>query len=127
MATQQSTAGKGRPPRERPDHGPASSSAPAGPERDEVYGLISVLYHALQGAETYARYGDDARRAGDDELVEFFEECQDEEVDRAERAKELLATRLDAYGEEEADDDDEDEDELEGDDEEDDEDIEEER
>ena len=126
MATQQSSAGKGRPPRERLDHGPASSSAPAGPERDEVYGLISVLYHALQGAETYARYGEDARRAGDDELVEFFEECQDEEVDCAERAKELLATRLDAYGDEEADDDDEDE--LEGDDEEDDdEDIEEER
>lgn len=118
MATQQSTAGKGRmasPAKE--NRGPISGAAAATEERDEVYGLVSVLYHALQGAETYARYVEDARRSGDDELGEFFEECQDEEVDRAERAKELLASRLDAFGEageEEAEDeDDEDADEEE--------------
>ena len=33
---------------------------------DHVYGLVSVLYHALQGAETYEKYVDDAERAGDD-------------------------------------------------------------
>jgi hypothetical protein len=112
MATQQSTASKGRAlPREKASSTPASGPSDTVAERDEVYGLISVLYHALQGAETYARYCDDARRAGDDELLEFFEECQDEEVDRAERAKELLATRLDAYGDEEASDDEEGDDE----------------
>ena len=58
-----------------------------------------MLYHALQGAETYARYAEDARNSGDDELIEFFEECQDEEVDRADRAKELLASRLDTFAE----------------------------
>jgi|SoiMethySBSTD1v2_1073268.scaffolds.fasta_scaffold04581_16 hypothetical protein len=120
MATQQSTASKGRAsPREKASGAPASSISGSGSERDEVYGLISVLYHALQGAETYARYCEDARRAGDDELLEFFEECQDDEVDRAERAKELLATRLDTYAEDAGDDDDdEDEDEEEVDDEE---------
>ena len=117
MATQQSTAGKGRiasPARE--SRGPISGAAPATGERDELYGLVSVLYHALQGAETYARYVEDARRSGDDELVEFFEECQDEEIDRADRAKELLASRLDNFadtGDDAEDDDDEDEDEEE--------------
>lgn len=63
-------------------------------ESDENYNLISVLYHALQGAQTYSQYIRDARAAGDDELVEFFSEVREEEQDRAERAKELLAARL---------------------------------
>ena len=115
MATQQTAAGKrrtGLPARE--NAAPISGAAVATEERDEVYGLVSVLYHALQGAETYAQYAEDARRSGDDELIEFFEECQDEEVDRADRAKELLASRLDAFAEatdDEEDEDDEDEEE----------------
>jgi hypothetical protein len=56
---------------------------------------VSVLYHALQGAETYERYIDDAEQAGDDELVRFFEECRDQETDRAARAKRLLVERID--------------------------------
>lgn len=80
---------------------PATGSAPARKggeaetgERDENYNLISVLYHALQGAETYSQYIRDARAAGDEELVEFFSEVREEEQDRAERAKELLTARL---------------------------------
>jgi hypothetical protein len=61
---------------------------------DHVYGLVSVLYHALQGAETYERYIDDAEQAGDDELVRFFEQCRDQENDRAMRAKRLLVDRI---------------------------------
>jgi hypothetical protein len=82
--------------------------------RDELYGVVSVLYHALQGAETYARYGEDARKAGDEELLEFFETCRDEENGRAERAKMLLAERLadaedaDVEGEDEDEDDEDD-------------------
>jgi hypothetical protein len=37
-----------------------------------VYDIVSVMYHALQGAETYDRYIADAEQRGDDELVEFF-------------------------------------------------------
>ena len=112
MATQQSTAGKGRmasPARE--GQKPNFSMAATG-ERDEVYGLVSVLYHALQGAETYAQYVEDARKSGDHELSEFFEECQDEEVDRADRAKELLAARLDGFADADDDEDDDDDDEA---------------
>jgi hypothetical protein len=37
--------------------------------RDEQYNLVSVLYHTLQGAETYEQYLQDAQQAGDQELV----------------------------------------------------------
>ena len=62
--------------------------------RDETYDLISILYHALQGAETYQQYVQDAEQRGDQELGQFFREVQEEEKRRAERAKQLLAKRL---------------------------------
>lgn len=64
-------------------------------ERDETYGLVSVLYHALQGAETYSQYIADADRAGETEIAAFFRECQEQENRRALRAKQLLAMQLD--------------------------------
>ena len=88
-------------------------------ETDEQYALISALYHALQGAETCGFYIEDARRAGDEQLVAFFEETRAEHAERAARAKELLAMRLEGKPP------DSDEEEDEGEDEEDDEDGEE--
>jgi len=75
------------------------SSADYGPDadtgtRDTTYNLISILYHALQGAQTYADYVRDADLEGDSELAEFFEEVMGQEAHRAERAKALLAARL---------------------------------
>jgi hypothetical protein len=96
LATQQTHTRMSKRAAPAPSKRNQSSPAPAATgESDEVYGLVSVLYHALQGAETYARYAADARRAGDGEVVEFFEECQSDEIERADRAKELLAARLD--------------------------------
>ncbi len=62
--------------------------------RDVVYDLVSVLYHALQGAETYERYAEDAFRAGEEKHAQFFREVCDEERRRAERAKQLLTRDL---------------------------------
>jgi rubrerythrin len=62
--------------------------------RDEHYNLVSILYHALQGAETYDTYISDAEAAGDQELVQFFRQVQEEERRRAARAKELLGRKL---------------------------------
>jgi rubrerythrin len=62
--------------------------------RDETYDVVSILYHALQGAETYQQYVRDAEQRGDQELAQFFREVQEEEKRRAERAKQLLAKRL---------------------------------
>ena len=62
--------------------------------RDTTYNLISLIYHSLQGAETYLLYMQDAEKAGEDEIAQFFSEAIDENRDRAERAKALLVKRL---------------------------------
>lgn len=62
--------------------------------QDEHYDLVSVLYHSLEGAATYEMYMHDAEEGGDTELSQFFQEIQEQERSRAERAKKLLASRL---------------------------------
>src|SRR5688572_16852607 len=62
--------------------------------RDATYNLVSVVYHALQGAETYKMYEEDVERTQDDELASFFRQCHEEEKRRAQRGKELLARHL---------------------------------
>jgi hypothetical protein len=74
-------------------------------ERDENYNLISVLYHALQGAETAAEYLRDAQESGDEDLVQFFEETRLEQSERAAEAKQLLAERITDDSDEEDEDD----------------------
>jgi hypothetical protein len=58
--------------------------------RDEHYNLISVLYHALHGAETAEMYAIDAEAAGDEQLISFFREAQERQMELAERAKGML-------------------------------------
>ena len=58
--------------------------------RDEHYNLVSVLYHALEGAETCDTYAIDAAATGDEHLAVFFREAQEVQVGLAERAKMLL-------------------------------------
>jgi hypothetical protein len=53
-----------------------------------------VIYHALQGAETYDRYIADARERNDDELADFFVEVQHANCQFAERGQRLLSSRL---------------------------------
>lgn len=59
-----------------------------------VYDLTSVLYHALEGGATYETYIRDVEESGDSGLAEFFRQVQEEDRQRAERAKELLRERL---------------------------------
>jgi len=58
--------------------------------RDEHYNLISVLYHALHGAENCDRYASDAEISGDEHLAAFFREAQVIQTELAERAKIIL-------------------------------------
>jgi hypothetical protein len=58
--------------------------------RDEHYNLISVLYHALHGAENCDRYASDAEISGDEHLAAFFREAQVMQTELAERAKGIL-------------------------------------
>ena len=57
---------------------------------DKDYDLISVLYHALQAAETCSRYRQDAQRQGSPEVASFMEQVQQQNTQIAMRAKELL-------------------------------------
>ena len=59
-----------------------------------AYDLVSVIYHALQGAETYDGYIADARERNDDELADFFIEVQQANCAFAERGQRLLSSRL---------------------------------
>jgi hypothetical protein len=60
---------------------------------DNAYNLTSVLYHAAQGGTLYAKYIEDAESEGDQELVDFFREVQQQDADRAQRARALLVDR----------------------------------
>jgi hypothetical protein len=62
--------------------------------RDTTYHLVSVLYHARQGAETYEQYVRDAIASSDYEVAAFFREVQEEEKRRADRSKAVLAKVL---------------------------------
>jgi hypothetical protein len=58
------------------------------------YDLASVLYHALKGAQTTDIYVKDAEQEGDSELAQFFRQVQQDEAMHAEKAKKLLAKRV---------------------------------
>ena len=62
--------------------------------QDVTYNLVSILYHALQGAETYDQYIQDAEQGGDQELAQFFRDVKQENAQRAQRAKRILHRTL---------------------------------
>jgi len=62
--------------------------------RDTTYNLVSVLYHALKGAETYESYVRDAVASSEYEIANYFREVQEEERRRADKTKAVLATVL---------------------------------
>jgi hypothetical protein len=66
----------------------------AQPVGDEQYALISVLYHALQGAETTAVYIRDAEKAQDGNLAAYFREVQQSYQKIAERGREILKQKI---------------------------------
>ena len=57
---------------------------------DKDYNLISVLYHALQAADTCAQYRQDAESEGSPEVAAFLQQVQQQNTQIANSAKELL-------------------------------------
>jgi predicted transcriptional regulator YheO len=55
------------------------------------YDLVSVVFHSLEGAQTYTHYIEDARQAGQQDLVEFFQSVKQTADQQAQRGRELLA------------------------------------
>ena len=61
---------------------------------NEHYDLISVLYHALEGAWKCETYYRDAEKAGDETLAQFFRKAQQEQCALAEQAMALHRHRI---------------------------------
>ena len=59
---------------------------------DPTYNVISVVYHALQGAETIQKYLDDS--GVDDELKTFFQQVQQGYRRAADMGKAILVQRI---------------------------------
>jgi len=57
---------------------------------DIVYDLVSIQYHSLKAAATYARYLDDAHSSDHGDVTSFIEECKRQDEQRATRCHELL-------------------------------------
>ncbi len=62
--------------------------------KDKNYNLIAVLYHSSDNVESLKTYVQDAEQEGDQELVEFFGGILENNLKAAQRAKEMLVTRL---------------------------------
>ena len=60
---------------------------------DPTFNLVSILYHALQAAQTYDTYIRDAEQQGDTNLAQFLRRIQNEDRNRAQYAMQLLAQR----------------------------------
>ena len=61
--------------------------------QDVTYDLISIIFHALQGAETYQKYAQDAAR-GNPEIQQFIQRTKQQAQQTADEAKRLLAQQL---------------------------------
>jgi hypothetical protein len=62
--------------------------------KDKDYNLVWFTEACLSNALRLETYIQDAERAGDNELVNFFQRAQGESRKGAEQAKKLLADRL---------------------------------
>lgn len=60
---------------------------------DQLYDLVSVLYHSLESGATNQKYIQDAQKTGDNDLVQFFQSIQQQDQQRAQQAKQLLSKK----------------------------------
>jgi DNA-binding ferritin-like protein len=61
---------------------------------NHIYDLTSVAYHSLESGWTCQQYIQDAQQAGENDLVQFFQQCQQADRQRAQQAQQLLQQRL---------------------------------
>ena len=61
---------------------------------NHMFDLVSVLYHALKSGTTNQMYIQDAQQSGDNDLVQFFQQVQQQDKQRAQQAQQLLNQKL---------------------------------
>ncbi|HEV2768965.1 MAG TPA: hypothetical protein VGV40_02115 [Solirubrobacteraceae bacterium] len=59
-----------------------------------MFDAVAALTNILEAGAVYEQYITDAEQAGDQELVDYFRNAQEEDRRRAEELKRLLNTRL---------------------------------
>ena len=57
---------------------------------DTYYNLVSVLYHALESAQTVSSYIRDAEQSNNQQLAQFFRQVHQDANQQAEQARQLL-------------------------------------
>ena len=62
---------------------------------DKNYNIVWFVEQCLNNALRLETYAQDAERAGDSELADFFRKAQHESVKGGEKGKQLLKSRLD--------------------------------
>jgi hypothetical protein len=62
--------------------------------KDKNYNLVSVLYQSSDNVESLKTFIQDAEQEGDQELVDFFDGILENNLRAAQRAKEMLVSRL---------------------------------
>ncbi len=62
--------------------------------KDKNYNLIAVLYQSSDNVESLKTYVQDAEQEGDQELVDFFGGILENNLEAAQRVKEMLVARL---------------------------------
>ena len=61
---------------------------------DHLYDVVSIIYHAMKSGATTQSYIQDAQQAGDNDLLLFFQQIQQDDRMRVQRAQQLLAQKL---------------------------------
>jgi hypothetical protein len=72
----------------------ARNASPSTGMTDPDYNVVLLLQQALEDCYRYQCFAEDARQAGDDELVQLFDELAESDRKIAVRVKKILATRL---------------------------------
>jgi hypothetical protein len=62
--------------------------------KDKNYNLITVLYQSSDNVESLKTFIQDAESEGDQELVDFFNGVLENNLEAAQRAKEMLVPRV---------------------------------
>jgi hypothetical protein len=62
--------------------------------KDKNYNLITVLYQSSDNVESLKTYIQDAQSEGDQELVDFFSSVLENNLEAAQKAKEMLVPRF---------------------------------
>lgn len=92
------TSGMGQTNDPRPIQGQPVTGMPTGQQAtgtpNHIYDLVSVIYHGMKSGSVNQGYIQDAQMAGDNELLVFFQQVQQDDRLRVQRAQQLLAQRL---------------------------------